>query len=62
MEVKNGIVIDGILHEGTEKEMYCTECSLYNLCAKNDYSVCLEDVLHCGGFVEVGKVKIEKEK
>jgi hypothetical protein len=64
MEVKNGIIIDGVLHEliKTNSEAYCDKCSLY--------SICHLPMLIChmlGGdiFVNRGKVtdiKIDKEE
>lgn len=64
MEVKNGIIIDGVLHElvNTNSEAYCDDCSLH--------SICYQSILICytlGGdiFVSRGKVtdlKIDKEE
>ncbi len=64
MEVKNGIIIDGVLHKlvNTNSEAYCDDCSLY--------SICHQSILMCymlGGdiFVSRGKVteiKTEEEK
>lgn len=64
MEIKNGIIIDGVLHElvNTNSEAYCDDCSLY--------SICHQSILMCymlGGdiFVSRGKVtdiKIDKEE
>lgn len=64
MEVKNGIIIDGVLHElvNTNSEAYCDDCSLY--------SIRHQSILMCymlGGdiFVSRGKVteiKTEEEK
>jgi hypothetical protein len=64
MEVKNGIIIDGVLHElvNTNSEAYCDDSSLY--------SICHQSILMCymlGGdiFVSRGKVteiKTEEEK
>lgn len=63
MDIRKGIIVDGILHEGIDAQVLsCPNCSLYSLCAKNNYSVCLEDVLDCGGFIEIGKIKIEREE
>lgn len=61
MEVENGIIIDGVLHEGIENESWpCKECSMNALC--NEYSVPLCTMTGCGGFVNRGKVKVEKEE
>lgn len=39
MEVKNGIIIDGVLHELVEtKSNDCLTCSLHNLCSDFGYS------------------------
>lgn len=64
MEIKNGIIIDGVLHKlvNTNSEAYCDDCSLY--------SICHQSILMCymlGGdiFVSRGKVteiKTEEEK
>lgn len=64
MEVKNGIIIDGILHEPSEGS--CSECSLKETCINNlcdCYCIMLDlDTTHeC--FVSRGKViEIETEK
>lgn len=36
MEVNNGIIIDGVLHEliKTNSEAYCDDCSLYGICVQ----------------------------
>lgn len=61
MQVKNGIIIDGVLHKlvNTNSEAYCDDCSLY--------SICHQSILMCymlGGdiFVSRGKVKVGKEE
>lgn len=61
MEVKNGIVINGELHEaiGTSvSNISCRACSLYNRCAETNYSICFADLFECGGFVNRGKVTV----
>lgn len=61
MEVKNGIVINGELHEaiGTSvSNISCRACSLYNRCAETDYSICFADLFRCDGFVNRGKVTV----
>lgn len=36
MEVKNGIIIDGVLHEAVESDNnHCDDCSLYDFCQGN---------------------------
>lgn len=68
MEVKNGIIINGELHEtiGTSvSNTSCSACSLYEKCAETDYSICFADLFECDGFVNRGKVtdiKIDKEE
>lgn len=42
MEIKNGIIIDGVLHELKEsKRDDCSKCSLYNLCQDEFKNNCL---------------------
>lgn len=67
MEVKNGIIIDGVLHELVEtKRNNCSKCSLWNKCTNSDYLIC--DIFGAGKyeyFVNRGKVtdiKIDKEE
>ena len=65
MEVKNGIIIDGVLHEMTSENVPCNQCSLLRICSKSEkeeYSVCLCALMNCDGFVNRGKVKIDKEE
>lgn len=61
MEVKNGILINGELHEGVEETVSCSLCSLYNVCAELNCAVCPAEILRCESFVNHGKVKVEKE-
>lgn len=71
MEVKNGIIIYGVLHELVEtlvetKRYDCSKCSLRNECYSSDYLIC--DMFGAGKyeyFVNRGKVtdiKIDKEE
>lgn len=67
MEVKNGIIIDGVLHELVETERNnCSKCSLRNECYSSDYFIC--DMFGADKyeyFVNRGKVtdiKTEKEE
>lgn len=67
MEVKNGIIIDGILHVlSPENKIPCQECSLRDECGNSDYLIC--DMFGAGKdecFVSRGKVtdiKTEKEE
>ena len=44
MEVKNGIIIDGLLHEMASENVPCNQCSLLRICSKSEkeeYSICL---------------------
>ena len=59
MEVKNGIIIDGVLHEAVQNKIGCKKCSLLSVCQKFNV-VCA--VIECEAFVSRGKVKIEKEE
>ena len=56
MEVKNGIIIDGVLHEISEG--FCNECSLLRKCSKlldNIYCAVLDlGIGQC--FISCGKV------
>lgn len=61
MEVKNGIIINGELHEaiGTSvSNISCRACSLYKKCAETNYSICFADLFRCDGFVNRGKVTV----
>lgn len=57
MEVKNGIIIDGVLHEATNEEIECRECSIRQIC---DNMICIN--LKSSGFINRGKVKVEKDE
>ena len=60
MEVKNGIIIDGVLHEASLENIKCGKCSLHENCQEyNNDTLCNQ--FDCLGFVNRGKVKIEKE-
>lgn len=72
MEVKNGIIIDGVLHELKDsKREGCKGCSLYDLCKRDFVPSCLcwimldsetikdkESLM----FFKRGKVKIVKDE
>lgn len=65
MEIKNGIIIDGVLHESSEG--FCNECSLYRECYNlldDNYCNMLDlEIGQC--FISRGKVtdiKTEEEK
>lgn len=60
MEIKNGIIIDGVFHELKEsKSDDCLKCSLRNKCGNGDYLIC--DMFGAGRydcFVNRGKVTV----
>lgn len=61
MEVKNGIIINGELHEAIGaivSNISCRDCSLYYRCAETNYSICFANLFRCGGFVNRGKVTV----
>lgn len=68
MEIKNGIIIDGVLHEAIIKseldsEFYCEDCSLYSFCHGGFDERCA--MFSADGFVSRGKVteiKTEERK
>ncbi|MDC2283131.1 hypothetical protein PO070_11740 [Bacteroides stercoris] len=67
MEIKNGIIIDGVLHVLKEaKHDYCLKCSLRNKCDNSDYLICdMFGAGHDDYFINCGKVtdiKIDKEE
>lgn len=53
MEVKNGIIIDGVLHEAVQDKICCEKCSLLSVC--QEFNVVCADI-GCEGFVNRGKV------
>lgn len=55
MEVKNGIIIDGVLHEAVQYKINCKRCSLLSVCHEFN-AVCA--VIGCEAFVERGKVTV----
>lgn len=65
MKVKNGIIIDGVLHEAIIKseldsEFHCEDCSLYSECHGGFDEKC---AMFCAdGFISRGEVKIEKKE
>lgn len=70
MEVKNGIIIDGVLHELREsKNKDCKRCSLFHLCENDFGPACIcwvglqsESIEETPMFINRGKVKVEKEE
>lgn len=61
MEIKNGIIIDGVLHEAVQYKINCKRCSLLSVCHELNF-VCV--VIGCEAFVNCGKVtdiKIDKD-
>mgnify|MGYP000024236507 CR=1 FL=1 len=57
MEIKNGIIIDGVLHEAVHQYTCCDLCSLHEKCEEMDYQVCM-DLFDCSCFINRGKVTI----
>ena len=67
MEVKNGIIIDGVLHElvSIRSNIACDNCSLQEKCDRTDFFLCtlIAGRHKCDErFVNRGKVKVEKEE
>lgn len=70
MEVKNGIIIDGVLHEMIDAftiNFDCSKCSLRKECneCKMEHETYLCDAIGCFFFVSRGKIteiKMEEEK
>lgn len=65
MEIKNGIIIDGVLHEPSEG--FCNECSLSRECCNilDDTYCAILDLGIGQCFISRGKVtdiKIDKEE
>ena len=64
MEVKNGLIIDGVLYEATsDLSGSCSQCPLRYDCDSDEYSrweFCT--FFNCKSFINRGKVKIEKEE
>ena len=49
----------------TSENVPCNQCSLLRICSKSEkeeYAICLCALMNCDGFVNRGKVKIEKEE
>lgn len=68
MEVKNGIIIDGVLHEALnncENYIDCDSCSLSELCDRISIETCLCYYFSSkNGFInrgEVTNIEIEEE-
>ena len=70
MQVKNGIIIDGVLHELREsKSKDCKQCSLLHLCENEFEPSCIcwvglqsESIKETPVFFSRGKVKVGKEE
>lgn len=71
MEVKNAIIIDGVLHEAVEArdlsiDQQCNNCSICDLCKKTFKDpLCNLDLDEINIFINRGKVtdiKIDKEE
>lgn len=63
MEVNNGIIIDGVLHEMIKSIVpdTCKTCSLHEQCDRieNSGGEWLCNIFNCYGFTNRGKVKVE---
>lgn len=60
MDVKNGIIVDGVIHEHNEDiHSACANCSLKDFCSKFSVQTdtCLCTLFEGGSFVERGKVE-----
>lgn len=55
MKIKNGIIIDGVLHEAVQYKINCKRCSLLSVC--HEFNVVCA-VIGCEGFVNRGKVTV----
>lgn len=67
MEVKNGIIIDGVLHEvpnNSETNVDCNSCSLSELCDRISVEIGLCHYYHDkNGFINRGEItNIKTEK
>lgn len=61
MKVKNGIIIDGVLHEAIlNSELVCEDCSMYSECHAGMDEICA--ILNHDGFISRGEVNVEKEE
>lgn len=59
MEIKNGIIIDGVLHEGiVMKNAHCDGCSLITICHEIRGNDALCAIIDCDKFVNRGKVTV----
>ena len=57
MEVKNGIIIDGVLHEGiVMRNAHCDGCSLIAICHEIRGNDALCAIIDCDKFVNRGKI------
>ena len=53
MKIKNGIIIDGVLHEGIYETVSCSDCSMEDICIKLkdiDTMCCILNCHGCHGY------------
>lgn len=59
MEIKNGIIIDGVLHEGiVMRNAHCDGCSLIAICHEIRGNDALCAIINCDKFVNRGKATV----
>ena len=58
MEIKSGIIIDGVLYEAAHGYIRCDLCPLYEKCAVVNHTICMTDLFSCGSFINRGKVTV----
>lgn len=59
MEVKKGVIIDGVLHEGiVMRNAHCDGCSLIAICHEIHGNDALCAIIDCDKFVNRGKVTV----
>jgi hypothetical protein len=56
MKIKNGIIIDGVLHEGIYETVSCSDCSMEDICIKLKGIDTMCCILNCDGFATVATV------
>ena len=59
MEIKNGIIIDGVLHEGRViRNAHCGGCSWIAICHEIRGNDALCAIINCDKFVNRGKATV----
>lgn len=59
MEIKNGVIIDGVLHEGiVMRNAHCDGCSLIAICHEIHGDDALCAIIDCDKFVNLGKATV----